>query len=152
MKQVINWYRAAQQHAQRRKSPWNVLLIPLSLAFWLGIWYGLFRLVWAFHITLYPRHDLQNFWLEGINLSSFVFSFLMVFALMPGSICLGAALANCTAWIIPPARQIFEEEATGYNGASFREATRALLVLSAWTVPTGLMIAMLAAWKLVSLK
>jgi hypothetical protein len=152
MNKVINWLTEARQRAQRRRSPWNLLLIPLSLAFWLGIWYGLFRLVWAFHITLYPRHDLQNFWLEGTSWSSFVPSFTMVFALMPGSICLGLVLANCTAWIFTPARRLFEEESIGTNGASFREANKALLILSAWTVPTGLIGALLAAWKLVSLK
>jgi hypothetical protein len=152
MKQLITWYKEAQIRAQRRKSLWNLILIPLSLTFWFGIWYGLFRLVWAFHITFYPQHSLQNFWQENISLSSFVPSFLMVFALMPGSICLGLVLANCIAWIVAPARRVFETESIGYKGTSFREATSTLLILSVWTVSTGLIISLIAAWALVSLK
>ena len=45
-------YAAAQRRAQRRRSPWNLILIPLGLAGWLGTWYGLFRLVWALNVTL----------------------------------------------------------------------------------------------------
>ena len=152
MKPIVSWYTEARQRAQRRKSLWNLILIPLSLAFWFGVWYGLFRLVWAFHITFYPQHNLQNFWPEGASLPSFVPSFLMVFALMPGSICLGLALANCIVWIVTPARRAFEAESIGYKSVSFREATSALLILAAWTVSTGLVIALIAAWALVSLK
>lgn len=152
IQQIVGWYGEARRRAQRRKSPWNLILILLSLAFWFGVWYGLFRLVWTFHITLYPQHNLQNFWQEGTSLSSFIPSFLMVFALMPGSICLGLALSNCITWIIAPARQVFEAESIGYNGTSFRKTTSALLILSAWIVSTGLIISLLAAWALVSLK
>jgi hypothetical protein len=152
LQQIYNWYENAEKRASRRQNPWNLILIPLGLAFWLGIWYGLFRCVWAFHVTLFPLHYLRAFWQEGVSLSSFIFSFLMVFALMPGSICLGLALANCVAWFVPPARQSFNAESIGYQGTSFREATSALLVLSAWSISTGLVIALGAAWALTSLK
>jgi hypothetical protein len=150
--QIFRWYENAQKRALRRQSPWNLILIPLGLAFWLGIWYGLFRFVWAFHSSLFPLHNLRDFWQEGISLSSFVFSFLMVFALMPGSICFGLALANCLTWFVPPARQAFDAESIGYQGTSFREATSALLVLSVWSISIGLVIALGAAWALTSLK
>jgi hypothetical protein len=152
IREIINYYGNARKRALRRQSPWNLILIPLGLAFWLGIWYALFRLVWAFHIALYPLHKLQEFWQSGISFPSFVFSFFMVFALMPGSICLGFALTNCSAWLIKPARDVFNIESIGYPGTSFREATFTLFVLSAWSVPIGLIISLGSAWALTSLK
>jgi hypothetical protein len=152
LRQAVEWYAGARQRALRRRSPWNLILIPLGLCFWLGIWYGLFRFVWLFHITLFNHHRLQDFWQEGISLSTFILSFLMVFALMPGALCLGLALTNCVAWLIAPARRAFDAESVGYPGTSFHEAASALFLLSAWTVPTGLAIALAAAWALTSLK
>ena len=70
------WYAGARHRAQRRRSRWNLILVPLGLAGWLGVWYWLFRLVWAFHVTLYPQHKLRDFWREGVSLSSFMLSFL----------------------------------------------------------------------------
>jgi hypothetical protein len=86
VKRVIFSFR---HRAQRRNSAWNLILIPLGFAGWLGTWYGLFLLVWAFHVKLYPQHNLRDFWGEGVSFSSFIPGFLMVFALMPGAVCLG---------------------------------------------------------------
>ena len=152
VQRTVEWYAGARHRAQRRRSAWNLILIPLGLAGWLGAWYGLFRLVWAFHVTLYPQHSLHDFWGKGVSFSSFVPSFLMVFALMPGAICLGLILANCVAWLIAPARRTFDAEAAGYHGASFREATSTLFKLAAWTLSAGLIIALLSAWALASLR
>ncbi len=140
--QAAEWYARGRQRAQRRRSPWNLILIPVCLAGWLGAWYGLFRIVWAFHVALYPQHSLHDFGGKGVSFSSFVPSFLMVFALMPGAICLGLALTNCAAWLIAPARHTFDAEAVGYHGASFREATSTLFKLAAWALSAGLIIAL----------
>ncbi len=150
IEQLSGWYGGKEY--RRRKSPWNLILIPLSFVFWLGIWYVLFRLVWAFHILLYPQHHLGDFWQKGVSFSSFIPSFLMVFALLPGAICLGLALANCVVWLIPPARRALDKEAFDHPGANFREATRRLLILSAITIPSGLAVALISAWALISLK
>ena len=152
VQRAIGWYAGAWHRAQRRRSPWNLILLPLGLAGWLGVWYWLFRLVWAFHVALYPKHKLQEFWHEGVSPSSFMLSFLMVFALVPGAVCLGLSLANCAAWLIAPARRTFEAESVGHRGTSFREATSALLKLAAWGLSAGLIIVLLAAWALGSLK
>jgi hypothetical protein len=149
---AAEWYAEALRRAQRRRSAWNFILIPLGLAGRLGVWYGLFRLVWAFHVTVYPQHRLHDFWGEGVSFSVFMLSFLMVFAPAPGAMCLGYALANCAAWLVAPARHVFDAEAVGYTGASFREATGAVFKLAAWTLPAGLAIALLAAWALGSLR
>ena len=152
VQRVSERYTAAQQRARRRRSPWNLILIPLALVGWLGTWYGLFRIVWVFHVTLYPQHRIQEFWQEGISLSSFLPSFLMVFALMPGAVCLGLVLANCAAWLVIPARRAFDREAVGHPGTRFGEATSTLLKFAALTLPAGLAVALLSAWALPSLR
>ena len=142
----------ARLRARRRKSAWNLILIPSALFGWLGSWYGSFRIVWAFHLILYPQHSFHDFWQEGISFASFVPSFLMLFAPVPASICVGLLFANCVAWLIPPARRTLDAEAQGYKGTSFRESTEALLKFAKWAVPGGLIIALVAASLLMSLR
>ena len=152
VQRVNDWYSRARHRARRRKSAWNLILVPLSIAGGLGAWYGLFRLVWAAHVAVYPEHSLQDFWREGTSFSSFVPSFLMVFAVAPGAMCLGFALANFVTWLIPPARRALDAESVGYRRTGFREATNILLKVGAWTLSAGLIIALVAASALVSLK
>jgi len=131
---------------------WNVPLILFGFAAWLFIWFGLFRMVWWVHITLYPSHQLADFWQSGVSFGSFVLSFLMVFSLMPGSIVLGLILANLALWLIPPARQTFEKEAAGHPGTGFRHSIQRLFAVAIVTVPLGLILAVLAACCLKSLR
>jgi hypothetical protein len=152
LQQLAEYYAAARLRAGRRKSAWNLILIPTALFGWLGSWYVLFRIVWAFHQILYPRHVFHDFWQEGISFASFLPSFLMLFAPAPAPICIGLIFANCVAWLIPPARRTLDAEAEGYKGTGFRESTEALLRLIKWTVPGGLIIDLVAASLLRSLR
>jgi hypothetical protein len=149
---AAKYYGEARQRAQRRKSPWNVLLILLCLGSAIGIWYALFRLVWLFHIAYYPQHQLREFWQEGISFRSFVPSFLMVFALIPVALIAGFMLGNSLLWLIAPIRRIFETEARDHPGTSFRASMRGLFKFGVWVFPIGLAIAFLAAYFLSSLR
>ena len=135
-----------------RKSLWHLVLLPVAFGGWLASWYGLFVPVWAFHVMLYPDHQLRDFWRENIAFASFVPSFVMVFALAPGAVCLGFALANCIGWLVVPLRRIFDAESAGQRGASFRESTAALLKVAAWALSIGLVLALVAASLLASLR
>ena len=150
-RQFSSFYSAARVRAQRRHSPWNLVLVPLVIVGISSAWYALFSVVWAFHQFLHPTHQFRDFWLQGISFSSFVLNFLMVFALAPGAVCLGMAAANSIAWLVPAARRAFDAEAVGYPGTSFRESTGALLKLAAFVTPVGLIIAVIAAWVLLSI-
>jgi hypothetical protein len=116
------------------------------------MWYVFFKRVWMFHTTLYPAHQLKNFWGDGISFRSFVPSFFMVVAVMPGSFVLGFMLGNLLFWLIPSARRVFDAEASGYPGTSFREAMSALVKLCVWTLLPGLLVAFACAYLLKSLK
>jgi len=127
------------------------LILP-ALFGWLGSWYGFFRILWAFHQTLYPRHAFHDFWQEGVSFASLVPSFLTLFAPFPASICIGLIFANCVARLIPPARRALDAEAEGYKGTGFRESTGALVRWAAWAVAAGLIIGLVAASLLKSLR
>jgi hypothetical protein len=149
---VFEFYAAARSRAGRRHSPWNLILIPLTFGGWLGLWFVLFRLVWTYHVWLYPDHQFRNFWQEGISFPSFALSFLMLFALMPGAMSLGFILGNLVAWLVKPARKTFEAESVGYPGTSFRESNAGLLKIAKWTFPVGVAVSFLAASLLKSLR
>lgn len=149
---VANYYRQARWRAQRRKSAWNILLLPLGFASWLALWYALFQLVWAIHVAFHPDHQFDEFWRRGISGGNFVLSFLLLFAPMPGAMALGFMLGNVALWLIGPARRTLDAEARGYPGTSFREAMRDLAKVCLWTLPTGLGLAFVAAYALNSLR
>ncbi|SRR6266542_3369523 len=146
------YYADAGHRAKRRKSPWNAILLPLCGGSAIAIGYALFRVVWLFHVAFYPNHQLREFWQGGISLRSFVPSFLMVFSLAPGSVAAGFMLGNLLAWLIPPARHAFDGEARGFPGTRFRASMGGLFKMLVWTLPTGLAIALAAAYFLKSLR
>jgi len=152
LQRIFGFYSAARLRAARRKSAWNLVLIPPAILGWLGCWYGLFRIVWAFHLWLYPQHLFRDFWQEGISLRSFAPSFLMVFGPFFGALCIGLIFANCVAWLILPARRKLDEESQSYPGTGFRESTVALIRLAGWAVSLGLVVALIAASLLRSLR
>jgi hypothetical protein len=149
---LSNYYREARWRAQRRKSAWNILLSLFCIGSGLALWYASFRLVWALHAALYPDHRFNEFWQLGIGPSSLALSFLMMFAPVPGAITLGFMLGNVMAWLVPTARRTLDAEAEGYPGTSFRDSMLGLARICAWTLPSGLCIAFIAAYSLSSLR
>lgn len=152
LQQVYEYYSAARIRAGRRKSTWNLLLIPPGIFGWLGTWYLQFRIVWAFHQRIYPQHSFHNFWQAGISFESFVLSFLMLFGPFFGALCMGLILANCVVWLIIPARRKLSEESVGYPGTGFRDSNVSLIRLTAYVLPVGLVVALVAASLLKSLR
>jgi len=149
---VNEYFVRARNRAQRRKSIWDFLLILICLGIAFALWFGLFKLVWLFHVGVYPTHEFKRFWNDGVSIKGFVLSFLMVFGIMPGALSLGFILGNFFFWLVPFAKRTFEAEARGYPGTRFSEATRGLLKVCIWTLPSGLLISFLAAFYLNSLK
>lgn len=149
---AADYIAGARHRAQRRQSPWNLALIPLGIAATAGAAVGQFSLVWLFHTTVYPLHELRNFWPAGISPGSFFLSFLMVFAPLPGALGAGFMLANLLLYALPPARRAFDAEARGHPGTSFQESLRGLLRLTTWALPPGLAVALVAAALLASLQ
>ncbi|UCG55677.1 MAG: hypothetical protein JSU70_12500 [Phycisphaerales bacterium] len=124
MRRIEEYARRAQERAKRRKSRWNLLLIPLSVvgiaATWAAMVIGLLRI----------QHSLVP---QGAILASHTRIggiFLFVPALFP-AMAIGMMLANLAAWCIIPARRVFQKEARGVKGTSFKEAMKHLSIASA---------------------
>jgi hypothetical protein len=149
---LTEYFRNARARGRRRRSGWNVLLLPIAFGAWAAIWYGMFRLVWAFHAAVYPAHRLADFWQAGVSARSFVLSFIMVFALTPSAMTLGFMLADALVWLIPAARRSLDAEARGIVRASFRDSISDLGKVCLLTLPLGIVLSLAAAYGLKSLR
>jgi len=149
---IAAYYADATHRAKRRKSPWNFLLMVLGFCALAAAWYGLFRLVWMFHVAIYPEHRFRDFWNGDISSRSLALSFLMMFSPAPAAMIIGFLFANSVVWLIRPIRRIFDAEARGYEGTSFRDSMRKLLKACAWALPIGMAVALAAAYFLKSLR
>lgn len=148
------FFDRAHRRAQRRKSPWNLLLIPLALGGIVLSAYVLFQIMWRVHIAVYPEHanKLGEFWGEGISPRSFISSFLLLVPLLIAAAPLGLMLANILAWCITPARKVFDKEAQGVKWASLSESMHGLAKVALIALPLCLLLSLIGAVTLKSLR
>ncbi|MCU0665575.1 MAG: hypothetical protein MUF05_00535 [Candidatus Omnitrophica bacterium] len=144
----------ATARAGRRKSPWNLILIPFTV---LGVWFSWvfqFKILWNIHILIFPEHagKFSQFWRGKMSAESFISSFLLMVPLIFSSLALGMIVANLLAWCIPPARKVFNKEAQGTKEVSFRESMKALAKMAAYTVPICFGLGLIGAFTLKSFK
>ena len=154
MNKIEKYIHEARERAKRRKSPWNLILIPLTIAGIGFIFFVQFQILWFIHIHIYPNHfgRFSEFWQNGISPVSFISSFLLGVPVFFSSIPLGMLIVNLLAWCIPPARKIFDKEAQGVKGTSFREAMKGLGKIAAYLVPICFILGLIGAVTLKSLK
>ena len=139
----MTYFAEARARAARRKSAWNLLLIPAVVLPWLSLWYGLARLLVVLHETLHggdPRITTAS------GVGPILVAVVPAFASLPIAMLLG----NICVWLIPPARRALDKEAEGYPRCSFTESQRGLLRLGAVIIPIATAIAGLGAvvrWK-----
>jgi hypothetical protein len=149
-----DYLQRALQRARRRKSPWNLLLIPLGFGFMGLVASALFRGMWFVHTMLYPQHvdRLHEFWARGIGLQAFASSFLLLMPLLIAAIPVGMLLANGVLWCIPPARKALDREAEGIEWASFPQSMASLGRISLVVAPVCLLLSLVGAATLGSLR
>jgi len=152
IKKTLRYYGEARQRAGRRNSPWNALLLLFSMSTWAGTVYLLFRVVWLFHTTLYPEHQLNDFGRAGSSFGSGSLSLLMIISLVPGSGAMAFILVNYLFWLLPGPRKTFEQEAKNHPGTDFQNTIHKLFRICRWTLPIGLLISLVAAYLLKSLR
>lgn len=134
MKKISELEKAAQQRAKRRKSPWNLVLIPLGLV---GIVAGAFligKLLLALQSTRFPPETILSSYTRAGSILMFV-------PILFPSLGAGMILANLAAWLIPPARKTFAQEARGHKNASFKKSLKLLSII---TVCAGIAVTPLA--------
>ncbi len=153
MDKIKKYIQEAQERARRRKSAWNLILIPFVFIGAAFVYIIQFKALWLIHIIIYPSHSghLSEFWREGLSFSVFISSFFLAMPILISSIVLGMIIANLLAWCIIPIRRIFDREAQGVKGTSFREAMGALSKIAAYLLPICFVLGLIGAATLKSL-
>lgn len=154
MEKIEEYLREAGARAKRRKSLWNLILIPFVFAGAVLAYILQFKILWAIHVVIYPDHSgkLSVFWQKGLSLGAFISSFLLAGPIFISSLVLGMIIANLLAWCIIPARKTFNKEAQGIKGTSFPESMRVLGKLAAFLAPLSFLLGLIGAATLKSLK
>ena len=134
----MSFYQEARARARRRRSPWNLLLIPAVVVPLGLLWWGLVALFEFLHASLYSAQDLR-ITPNGIGpILSAVAPFL---AALPLSMMVGNRLVR----LVRPARQALDQEAKPLPITSFSNAQQQLLWASKLLVPISLGLALFGA-------
>lgn len=134
----LKYVAGMRARATRRKSKWNLLLIPFAIAGVALSWYALVEPLLSFRSRFFP---IDAFLMNGTRLGNIG---LYVASFFP-SMCVGILVANFAVWIIPPARRALNEEAQGNAGTDFKSSNLAVAKLLVLTSILMLPIAALGA-------
>ncbi len=121
MKNIDKYYISARQDAKRRKSRWNLIILPLSV---IGIGISSFLIaksLLSIQSSLFPAKTILASYRK-------VSGILMFVPIIFPSIGIGMIFANLCAWLIPSARKVFEQEAKEYRNASFKNSIKSLTI------------------------
>ena len=136
-----SWYNNSRQRAQRRKSPWNFLLLLFGLPLW-----GLFTLlpVWAalslhriFHVDAAPL-----FASGPLRLNTALILFPALFAALSPALI----VTNFLVYLIPSARRAMEAEDRGYQGVDYASSQRSLSKAGLWVLVVCIPLMLLGAF------
>ena len=132
----MGYLEEARKRATRRRSAWNLLLIPVVLGTWAVMWYASVQAVGQFlrytrpglHFALLP--DSGGGTLIGLGL---------LFAWLP----LAMVVSNIFVATVAPARRTLDREAETVPGTDLVSANRGLLKAMLVITPAGLLLAIL---------
>ena len=119
------YFGRAQQRAARRKSPWNLLDLPVGFACMALVGWALLRSMWAVRNALLPKHAMPLkavFQSESYPVAHIVLFIGLLFACIP----VGLLISNFLLWWIPPYRRASDREAKGIWHASFTDGQKDL--------------------------
>ena len=129
------------RHAKRRKSRWNLLLVPAVLVPLIAIWVSLVLLGGYAHGLIYNGQTLRT----GRGLGPILNALAPVFI----ATAFGMLAGNLLVWFIAPARRVLEREAMPYPALTFAASQSALLKLLpllATVSISGLVLGVLIPW------
>jgi hypothetical protein len=115
-----SYLNQAHQRAQRRKSPWNLLLGLFCLIGIGGTWIGIARLLLEYRRFFLIPSDAFLF--SGTRIGNIL---ALVTPAFP-SLAIGFIVGNFLIWSVPPARATLEREGAGVRGAGFQSSQLAL--------------------------
>ncbi|HEX9084497.1 MAG TPA: hypothetical protein VF836_07145 [Gemmatimonadaceae bacterium] len=139
----MSYLDEARQRARRRRSPWDLLLIPAFVSSLGLLWWFFVALLLVAHRNLYLDQDLAST-PRGVG------PILTTVSPLLAAIPLAMLFANALVWIIPPARRALEREAMLGPRASFQTTQGCLLRGSTLMVPIALALGILGtlmSWR-----
>ena len=119
---MIRFTEAQLARARRRKSRWNVLLIPAVLLPIIALWVAGALSAQHVHLLLYPSQTLRN--AKGL------WVILAVMAPVAAAVPLGMLVGNFLVWQVGPARRALNREAEPDPTTSYAASQPALLRLA----------------------
>ncbi len=134
---MLRFSDAQIARAKRRKSGWNLLLLPAVLIPLVAVWAGLCGTANVMHMHLFPGESLRTAkgaWPILATLASF-------FAALPLAMLVG----NLVVWLIPSARHALNSETIAHPGTSFRASQAALIRLALYMSPFSIAVSLVAA-------
>lgn len=134
----MNYIEKARFRAQRRKSAWNLLLLPAIIIPLCAIWVGSYKILNTLHSTVHPG---QNFQITGKGIGAVLAAVTPFFGALPVAMIIG----NFLVWLIPPVRKVLDEEAKPFPSTSFINSQKQLLKLAYVLVPVSIALAIVGA-------
>ena len=135
----MTYHDEARARAKRRKSAWNLLLIPAILV----AWFLLTWLSWVGLGTLYRSlHPGRAFVILPEGVAGIVMAVGPLLAWIAPAMIMGNLLVAAVA----PARRALDEEARSVPGSDLSSANRSLLKMSLVVTPASLLVSVLAAF------
>ena len=136
---MIRFTDAQMARARRRRSRWNLLLIPAVLLPIIAVWVAAVLLAQQAHILLYPSQTLRN--AKGLWVIVAVMS--PVLAAVP----LGMLIGNLLVWQVGPARRALNREAEADPTTTYGASQSALLKFALFGVLIALVATALGALR-----
>lgn len=127
----MSYWHKSRLRAIRRRSPWNLLLIPAAIVPWFaGWWFSASTLGYIYRL-IHPR---ASFIVLPDTLGGVLISVGLLFAWCPVAMMIGNLLVHA----VPAARRALDLEASTVLGTDFRKANRGLMRVSAVLLPLGM--------------
>lgn len=122
----------ARMRAKRRKSAWNLLLIPAIVIPWCILWWLGFRAGNLLHLRIFPGQDIWQS--QGLG------TILVAVSPFFGALPLAMIAGNFLIWLLPPARRVLDHETQSVPSASYRNAQKQLFKIALVLVPVSLLL------------
>jgi hypothetical protein len=134
----MNYINDAREKAKRRKSKWNLMLIPAMIIHFGVIFYLSFLLMNYLHGIIYVG---QSFMVSSRGIGAIMAAVAPIFGAIPVSMLLG----NFIVYLVPPARRVLDSEAGNVPGTSYRDSKKQLLKITYVLVPISYGVAFIGA-------
>ncbi len=132
-----DYFERARMRAQRRKSAWNLALIPSVLVPLGALWRLDVIAAEALHAALYPGQYLRL--CQGLG------TILVVMSPFFGALPVAMLVGNFLVRLIPPARRVLDEEAKPLSSTSYWSAQKQMLKIALVLVPVSLLFSIIGA-------